>query len=118
AAGLIGQRQVQRKEVRSRVDLSLALDAFHAELSEPVGRDERVIRNDPHAEPRGAPGDLLADPAEAENAQRLVGELDPAVGLALPPALLEGCMSLWDVPRQRDEQADRVLRGGDDGGLR
>ena len=36
---------------------------------------------------------------------------------ALPPALLERRVRLRDVPRERDEQADRVLRGRDDGRL-
>src|SRR4029079_614297 len=69
-------------------------------------------------EPRGAARDLLADAAEAEHAERLARQLDPAVRLALPPSLLQRRMRLRDVARERDEQADRVLRRGDDRRLR
>src|SRR5205085_2755306 len=68
--------------------------------------------------PERAPGDLLADPAEAEDGERLPFELDPAVRRSLPATLLEGRVRLRDVPGERDEQADRVLRGGDDVRLR
>ena len=58
--------------------------------------------------------DLLADAAEAEHAERLAGELDAAVGLALPAALLERGVRLRNVARERDEQPDRVLGRRDD----
>jgi len=58
--------------------------------------------------------DLLPDPPEAEHAERLPGELDSAPLRALPAALLERGVRLRDVPRERDEEAHRVLRGGDD----
>ena len=109
-----GQRQVQREEVGDGVDVLGRLDAVGAELAEPLGRDERVVRDDAHAEPERAAGDLLPDPAEAEDAESLAGELDAAVRVALPAALLERGVRLRDVARERDEQADRVLGGGDD----
>src|SRR5947199_260012 len=83
------------------------VDSLDSELAKPVRRDERVVRDDAHAEPRGTAGDLLADPSETEDAERLVGQLHAAVRLALPPALLERCVGLRDVSRQCDEQADR-----------
>ena len=91
------------------------LDVLGAELAEALRRDERVVADDAHAEPERAPGDLAADPAEAEHAERLVGELDPAPARALPPALLQRRVRLRDVAGERDEQPDRVLGGRDDG---
>ena len=65
-------------------------------------------------EPDGPPGDLLADPAEAEDAERLAGELDPAPARALPGSLLQRGVRLRDVARERDQQADRLLGRRDD----
>ena len=62
------------------------LGALDAELAEAVAGEERVVRDDPHAERERAARDLLADAAEAEDAERLVGELDAAVARALPAA--------------------------------
>ena len=89
--------------------------ALRAELAEALRGDERVVADDAHAEAEGAAGDLLADPPEAEHAERLVRELDPAPARALPAAVLERRVRLRDVARERDEQPDRVLGGGDDG---
>src|SRR6476646_3732023 len=104
---------MQRQEVRTREHLveGAALDT---ELPEALGADERVVRDDLHLQAERASGDLAADPAKAEHAERLVGELDAAPFRALPPALDERGVRLRDVARERDEQADRVLGGRDD----
>ena len=114
APRLGGQREVQGDEVRGGIRGLRRLDGFHAKLTEAIVRDVRVVGDDPHPEPKRAPRDLLADSAEAEHAERLVGELDAAVRAPLPAALLQRGMRLRDVARERDEEADRVLRGGDD----
>src|SRR5205085_2231438 len=67
-----------------------------------------------HAKPERAPRDLLADPAETEHAEPLAGQLDAAVRRPLPAAELERGVRLRDVARERHQQPDRVLRGGDD----
>ena len=108
---------MQRQELRGGVDVVGRLDALDAELAEPVGRDERVVGNDAHPETAGAARDLLPDAAEAEHAERLAGQLDAAVCLALPAALLQRGVRLRDVACERDEQPDRVLCRGDDGRL-
>ena len=118
AARLRGQRQVQGEEVGGRVHVLRRLDPLGAELAEALGRDVRVVGDDAHPEPERAARDLLPDPAEAEDAERLAGELDAAVRAALPAALLQRGVRLRDVARERDEEADRVLRGGDDRRLR
>ena len=56
-------------------------------LAEAVGRDERVVGDDAHLEPERAACDLLADAAEAEDAERLLGQLDPTPLRALPAAV-------------------------------
>ena len=117
AARLGRERQVQGQELRRREHLVRALDALDAELAEALLGDERVVGDDAHPEAERAPGDLLADAAEAEHAERLALELDPAPGRALPAALLQRRVRLRDVAGERDQQADGVLRGRGDGRL-
>ena len=105
---------MQRHELGGGEQLVGSLRALDAELTEAVAGDERVVRDHAHAEPQRAAGDLLADPPEAENTERLVGDLDAAVARALPAPVLQRRVGLRDVAGQRQQQADRVLRGGDD----
>ena len=112
--GLVGERQVQGQELGRGEDLRRVPCVLRPELAETLRSDERVVADDAHAEAERAAGDLPPDPAEAEHAERLVRELDPAPARALPAAVLERGVRLRDVARERDEQADRVLRGGDD----
>src|ERR671931_645699 len=62
--------------------------------------------------------DLLADPAEAGEPERLVGELEPAEASAVPNALLERRVRLRDGAGEGEQEADGVLGGRDDRGLR
>ena len=114
---LVGQRQVERDEVGGAEHAPPARRAFDPDLAEAVVADERVVADDPHPEADRPPRDLLADPAEAEDPERLACELDPAPAGALPAALLQGRMRLRDVARERDQEPDRLLRGRDDGGV-
>src|SRR5438067_8409161 len=102
---------MEREEVGGDIDLRDGFRALGAELAEPVGGDERVEGDDAHAEAERAACDLLADPPEAEHAERLAAELDAGVRAPFPAALFERRMRLGDVPRERDEQADGVLSG-------
>jgi hypothetical protein len=112
---LVGQRQVQRDEVRGAEYVVQPGEAFDPNFAEAVVADERVVPDDPHPEADRSPRDLLADPAEAEHAERLACELDPTPAGALPAALLQGRMRLRDVASERDQEPDRLLRGRDDG---
>ena len=78
------ERQVQRQELGLGEHVVHRLGALDAELAEALLRDERVVRDDAHAEPARAARDLLTDPAEAEHAERLAGELDPAPASSAP----------------------------------
>ena len=109
---------MQGQEVGRSEHLLGGFDVVGAELAEALGDDERVVADDAHPEPQRAPRDLAPDPAEAEDAEGLVGQLDSAPARALPAPLLQRGVRLRDVAGERDEQADRVLRGGDDRRLR
>ena len=84
--------------------------ALDAELAEALGGDERVVRDDLHLQAERAARDLAADPAEAEHAEHLVGELDPAPLRALPAAVDERRVRLRDVARERERAARSCAR--------
>src|SRR5215207_6569989 len=105
---------MDREEVGHRVDVVDGLGALDSELAKALARDERVVGDDAHLEAGGAAGDLLADPPEAEHAERLVRELDAAPPRALPTARRQRRVRLRDVSGKRDEEADRMLRRRDD----
>ena len=113
AARVVGQRQVQGQEVGAREDL-VERRALDPQLAEPLGGDERVVRDDLHLQTERAPRHLPADAAEAEHAEHLVRELDTAPLRALPAALDQRRVGLRDVARQREQQPDRVLGRRDD----
>ena len=94
------------------------LGLLDAQLAEALGGDERVERDDAHAERAGADGDELADAAEAEHAERLALDLDAAELRALPLAGGERRVRLRDVAGEREHQRDGVLGRGDHVGLR
>src|SRR5439155_16841410 len=118
ASGLLIQRQVQREEISFGENLLRALGALDPELAKSVFRDEGVVREDAHLEPNSSPRDLLADAAEAENPERLSRQLDPTPARALPASLLERGVRLRNVAGECEQEANRVLRGREDRGLR
>ena len=121
AAGLVREREMKGQEVGGGENLVHPVRPGHPELAKAILGDERVVRDHLHPETHRTARDLLADPSEAEHAQRLALELDPAVARAFPPPLLERGVRLRDVPRECDEQPHGVLRRRDDcrlGGIR
>ena len=112
------EREVEGEEVGLGQGVLLGLRALDAELAEPLLGDEGVVADDTHLQARRTAGDLLPDPAEAEHDEGLVRQLEPAVAGALPAPVLERRVGLRDVAREREQQADRVLGGRDDGRFR
>ena len=82
------------------------------------GRHERVVGDDAHAERAGPLGHELADAAEADDAEHLVGQLDALPLRALPPARRRARVGLGDVAGLREQQRHRVLGGREDVRLR
>ena len=111
--GLGRLRQVDRDEVGALVELVGRLDALDAEVAEALGGDELVEADDLHVERLRAARDQLADPAEADHAERLAVELVAAVARARPLAGDQGAVRLRDVAGQRERQRQRVLGRGD-----
>jgi hypothetical protein len=111
-------REVDRDEVglhEERLERRHELDAH---LLGAVLRDVRVERDDPHPEPRRAPGDERAHAPDPDDPERLALQLDALPLGSLPLAGLERSVGLGDVPRLREHERERVLGGRDDVRLR
>ncbi len=111
--GLRSDRQVDRDEVRLRVELVGAARALHAQLAEALLRHVGVEGHHAHAEAERALGDQLADAAEAEHAERLLVQLHPAELGAIPRPAGERAVRLRHLAHQRQQHRERVLGRGD-----
>ncbi len=111
--GLGRLRQVDRDEVGTLVELVGGLDALDAEVAEALGRDELVEADHLHLERLRAARDQLADPPEADHAERLAVELVAAVARARPLARDQSAVRLRDVAGERQRECQRVLGRGD-----
>jgi hypothetical protein len=118
ALGLGRLRKVEGDEVGAGVDVVGGLGLLHAEVAVAIRAHERVEGDDVHAEGERPVGHELADAPEAEDPERLVHELDARVLGAVPAPRDQRRMRLRHVPRQGEQQRERVLRGGDHVGLR
>ena len=98
-------------EVGFGVDRLDRVGPFESQLVEALGRHEGVVGHHPHLQSAGPFGDQKADAPEADDAQRLAGQLDAAVLGTVPATLLEGAMGLGDVARAGHDHGDRVLGG-------
>ena len=112
APGLGTERHVDGEEVHPREQFVEAGRGFEAELGSLGGGDERIEGDDLHVERGGAAGDLAADPAEPDNAERLARQLRADELAAVPAAGLHRRIRRRDLPRQGKQQSDRVFRGG------
>ena len=90
------------------------LGLLGAELGDALRGHVRVVGHGAHAQRARPRGDEPADAAEAEQRERLVGELDAREALALPGAVAQRALGRADVARQREQQRERVLGGRDD----
>ena len=85
AGGLMGQRQVQRNVVGlgvKRVDR----DQLDAQFLGARGRQIGIAADELHAEGAGSQRGLRADPAQADDAERLAGQLGALQTLLVPLA--------------------------------
>src|SRR5204863_7156354 len=81
------RRQVQRQIVGRGADL-VERQELDAEPRRDFRRDVRIVRDDAHAERARALRNLLADAAQAGDAERLAAQLGAEEALLLPPGVL------------------------------
>ena len=94
-----GLGQVDRDDVGARVEVLGGLGPLDAQLPVALGRRRTGRRRARSCRSLRALGHELADPAEAEDAERLLVDLDAAELAALPLAALQRRVRLRDVAR-------------------
>jgi len=114
ALGVGGQRRVDGRDVGRRERVVEILVELRAELFGALRGDVGVERDDVHPQRVAFLGDLLADAAEADDAQRLPVELRAEIVALGPLAVLEAAVGLRDRARRGEDHADGVLGGRTD----
>ena len=94
-------RQVDRDDVGLGVELIRRLRALDAQLAEALGGDELVEGDHLHLERLRALGDQLADPPEADHAERLAVELVAGELASAPTRRRRGRRVAWGTLRHR-----------------
>ena len=115
---VLREREMERGEVGGREELGKRLDPVDAELGEALGAHVGIEGEDLHVQAAREPRHLPPDAAEADEAERLPGELVAGEPRAVPAALLERGVGLGNRAREAEQETERVLRCRDDGGLR
>lgn len=113
ALGLVVQWRVDGEDIDPRQHLLRRADQLDTQLLRPRGGDERVVADDLHLHSHRPRRDGLADPPQADDAQRLAGQLRTHELLAVPAALDKALVGRGDVPHQAVHQGQRLLGGGD-----
>ena len=108
---------VQREEV-GHADQLVEVEQLDVELAGPLRRHERVVGDHLHAEGRRPLRHQLADAAEPDDAEGLVGQLDALPLRPLPAPVDEGGVGLGDVAGLGQQHGHGVLGGGEDVRLR
>ena len=86
----------------------------HTHVLGPVGRDERVVGHQPHAEGQGPLGHQGPDPPQTDDAEDLAVQLDALPLGALPLPRHQGGVGLGDVPGLGQQQGHGLLGGRED----
>jgi hypothetical protein len=110
--GLSGQRQVQADVIRRRAQL-VECQQLGAQRRGNLRRNERVVRDDAHPERAGPLGDLLADPSETREAQRLSAELVAEEAFLFPASSFHRLIGGGNEARQCEHQRECVLGDAD-----
>ena len=105
-----GAGQVQCHEV-ARADQGFEIDQFAAKFGSSSSVDERIEGHQVHIEGLGTGRNEATNAAEADDAQGLLGQLDPVPLAALPAAVNERCMRLSDIAGLGQHHRQCVLGG-------
>ena len=111
--GLLGQRHVERDEIRLADRLFDRFLQFDAQRLRPLGTEIWIIGEDAHAECQRPLREFTADSAHPEDGERFAVEFDPLELLALPLSGDHAGVRLRDVAGERNHEGERMLGGGD-----
>ncbi len=107
------ERGVQAEKIGQRKKLIDFFDQLDLKRARPARGKIGIVSQDPHPEGDGAPAQLGADPAHADDAERFVVKLGPFELFSVPFPGLEVGMGLRDFARDRNEEGEGVLGGRD-----
>ena len=113
AGGFVGQRRVDGEIIDLRQHVANVSTRLDAQLGGPLLAEERIVAEHAHLEGLGPLGDRLADAAQADDAERLAGQLRAHVLVAVPLALDQALIGRGDVAREGQHQRERVLGGAE-----
>jgi hypothetical protein len=111
-ARLVAVGDVQADEVGAREQLveGQELDAFERRA---LAREVGIVGHDLHGEAEPARGDHATDATEADDAERLAGDLASGeLAAQLPLARAHRAIAARHVAREREHERDRELGGG------
>ena len=113
APGGVGQRNVYREHV-SFGQQRLEVAELHTQLPGALGRDQRIVGKDPHAQPlaRDA-GNLGSDLPEPEDAECLLAQLDTREPRTLPQTGMKGVIGGREVAGERQHHGEGMFGGRD-----
>ena len=112
-SGLGRQRGVDGEDVAAGQDLVERRDTFDAELGGPFLGQEGIETNHLHVQAHGSPSHLTADASQADDAERLAGQLSADKLAFLPFAAVQAGVGRRNVPGQGHHHGDGVLRRAD-----
>ena len=110
-SGVFGRWMVMKSRLAEQL---LQRHQPDAELRGAAGLDVGVVGDQRDAEGGQPLGDQDADPAEPDDADGLVGDLDAHELRPLPRPLAQGRVGGGDLPGRGEQQRDGVLGGADD----
>ena len=104
--------RVKSDEIGVLEQLSKVIDQLHLKRPRACCGEVRVEGQDAHAEGNRAPAQLAADAAHADDAERLVIQLDALQFLPAPFAVAHHGIGLRKFPSGAEEKGEGVLRSG------
>ena len=107
------QRHVHGDEIGARQEVGQIVRQLHLQAARAALHEIGIVGDDVHPERNRAPRDFAADAAHADDAQRLAVQLGSLERFAVPLARHHGGVRLRNLARQREQQREGVLRGGD-----
>jgi hypothetical protein len=100
---LRGERRMQGDEIRGGQQIIELIDQLDLKRARPGRRQIWIERHNPHAESDGAPAQLAADSPHADDAERLVEELDAFQIFAVPLSAAQERIGLRDFARRAQQ---------------
>ena len=98
------ERRVQRDEISAREQVIELIDKFDLQSARARRRQIRIVRNNAHPERDGAAAQFTADPAHADDAERLVIKLDAFEIFSVPISAAQSRIRSGNFSRHTEQE--------------